>query len=360
MRFILTVFLVFTLCLAQGQAPPAPTTGATAGASAARPSGPIWPTGDGRADSLRGAIRGELQTMKRENELYRVALDVNANLFGGISTYLAAVALLLSVIVVAIPLVSYFLVYKPNEKLVAKVAGLESEVLGKIEQNFENYFTNLRKLKNQKMLALLDDPARVSEVTDYFFLNSPDSLEEADVARIVAALKADAGIEKPDLLVLHSLLSSSRLPAVEKYYKGIFEADDQPNYAHAIAYLVDNNFPEHLPYVEKIIAAANQGHVLLLDFFDYIAQRYLGNWRDQKSPEKQAIGVRYVTLLFNSDKILAAIAGEPAPSHHNDARMGRRMDINHLLAHPFLRETKYYSPYLQETDEKHAANRPRA
>ena len=40
--------------------------------------------------------------------------------------------------------------------------------------------------------------------------------------------------------------------------------------------------------------------------------------------------------------------------------MGRRMDINHLLAHPFLRETKYYPPYLQETDEKHAANRPRA
>ena len=359
MKVPLTALLIFSLGLASGQslpttgAKPATTEGIAQQVSSAAPTG-----SNARADSLIRSIQAEFQTLKKENELYRVALDVNANLFRGISTYFAIVAILLSVIVIAIPLVGYFLVYKPNEQLVAKVEGLEGEVLSKIEQNFENYFTNLRKLQTQKMLAQLNDPLKVSEVAGYFMLNSPDDLVEAEIAKLIAFLKDDNGAEKSDLLILNSLVISSRLPAAEKYYKSVFEADDKKNYPYAIEYLVDNDFPTHIKYVEKIIAATDKSHVLLLDFFDYIAQRYLGNRSDKKAPEKKAIGVQYAKLLFDSDKIIEAIAGEPNPSRYQDPRMGLRMDINTILGYPFLRETKYYPLYLQQTDEKHNSKPP--
>jgi hypothetical protein len=354
MKLPLTFLLVFSLGLALAQPPPTVGAGpAITGNAVQQASNAALVERSARADSLMRSIQGEFQALKKENELYRVSLDVNANLFGGISTYFAIVAILLSVIVIAIPLVSYFMVYKPNEQLVAKVEGLEGEVLSKIEQNFENYFANLRRLQTQKMLAQLDDPLKVSEVAGYFLLNSSATLEEAEIAKLIAFLKDDNDAEKADLSILNSLIIGSESPAAEKYYKSVFEADDEKNYKYAIEYLVDNNFPVHINYVEKIIAATSESHVLLLDFFDYIAQRYLGNWGDKKAPEKKAIGIRYVKLLFDSDKIMKAIEGEPTPSRYKDPRMGLRMDINVILSHPFLRETKYYALYLQQTDEKH-------
>jgi hypothetical protein len=354
MKLLFTALLVCSLGLASGQALPATSAKPATTENVVQPAGSAAPIGNSaHADSLIRSVQAEFQTLKKENELYRIALDVNANLFGGISTYFAIVAILLSVVVIAIPLVSYFLVYKPNEQLVAKVAGLEGDVLSKIEQNFENYFANLRKLQTQKMLAQLDDPLKVSEVAGYFMLHSPDELAAADIDKLIAFLQRDNGAEKTDLLILNSLVISAKQPAAEKYYKSVFETDDKKNYLYAIEYLVDNDFPTHLRYVEKIIAAADKSHVLLLDFFDYIAQRYLGNWSDKKAPEKKAIGVHYVKLLFDSDRIIKAIEGEPNPSRYEDPRLGRRLDINVMLAHPFLRETKYYPLYLQQMDEKH-------
>lgn len=289
--------------------------------------------------------------VQKENDLFKSTINANTNIFNGISTFFTIISILLTLIVIAIPLVNYFLVLKPNEKVVKKVENLEAEVLKTMEGNFESYFEKLRRQKTTKILSLLGDTLKLSEVTNYFLLNDSDNLEEADILKIIEFLKTNKEIEKTDAIVLNSIVIESGLLIAEKYYKSIFENDENESYEYAINYLVENNFEDHIPYIEKIISANEKGHHLLIEFFDYIQEKYLGRWMDKRVTEKREIGILYSKLLFDNENILKAIENKEIPKTIDFEE--HPIGYNRLVDNSFLRETKYYKIYLEEEDKKY-------
>ncbi len=302
-------------------------------------------------DSLLKEIKNEFGQLKRENEMSKTALELNSNTFGTISTYFSVIAILLSIIFIAIPIINYFLVLKPNQKIVSKVENLETEVLEKIEGNFENYFENLRKKKTQSIISLLDDRMRISEVTNYFLINDSDNLEEKDIIKLINFVNDNPDIESFDASILNSTIIHSGFNIVEKHYKSIFEIEDEENYEYGIKYLVAENFSEHINYIQKIITANKKGHHLLIDFYKHISETYLGHWDDKKAPEKREIGISYVKLLFDNDKVLEGIKDDEIPKTFGLEK--HPININVINQNPFLRETKYYEIYLKEEDKKY-------
>lgn len=304
-----------------------------------------------KTDSTLAVIIQRQNLLKQENDIFKTTIDANTNIFNGISTFFTIISILLTIIVIAIPMINYFLVIKPNQKIVEKVKNLETDILKTMEGNFESYFEKLRRQKTTKVLSLLDDRLKLSEVTNYFLLNDSDNLEEADIAKIIAFLKANTDIEEADVSILNSIVIERGLLIAEKYYKTIFEEDDQKRFKFAIKYLVGNDFETHIPYIEKIIKASDKGHYLLIWFFDYIQEKYLGNWMDKKLVEKKEIGIKYSKLLFDNENILKAIKDKEVPRSHGLEE--HPININRLNANQFLRETRYYTVYLEEEDEKY-------
>lgn len=302
-------------------------------------------------DSLLAGIDERQSQLKQENDIFKTTIETNSNIFAGISTYFSIVSILLTIIVIVIPLINYFLVLKPNQKIVEKVENLEAEVLKTMEKNFESHFEKLRRQKTTKVLSLLDDRLKLSEVTSYFFLNSSDNLEEVDILKLIEFLSANKDLETGDAYILNSLVIGSGLLIAEKYYKSIFEKDEDKNFDYAIEYLVENDFESHVSYIEKIIKANEKGHHLLIKFFDYLQKTFIGNRMDKKGQEKKEIGIKYAKLLFDNDNILKAIADKEEPKTFGLNQ--HPININRLNDNEYLRDTKYYNLYLEEMDKKY-------
>ena len=167
--------------------------------------------------------------------------------------------------------------------------------------------------------------------------------------KVVHFLENNPDIESADKLILNSLIIESEFLLAEKYYKSIFEKGDEANYEFAIEFLVKNQFESHLDYLVTLITANGKGHALLIKFYEYIENRYLGGWNEKKAPEKVEIGERYVKLLFDNEQMMNAIEGDEVPKTFgfND----HPININRINMNPFLRETKYYSIYLKDKDK---------
>jgi len=304
-----------------------------------------------KSDSMLTTVIERQNYLKQENDIFKTTIDTNTNIFNGISTFFTIISILLTIIVIAIPLINYFLVLRPNQKIVEKVENLEADVLKTMEGNFEAYFEKLRRQKTTKVLSLLDDRLKLSEVTSYFMLNDSDNLEEADIAKIIEFLDTNKDIEKTDASILNSIVIETGLLIAEKYYKSIFEKDDEKSFEFAIEYLVENDFENHIPYIEKIIKANDKGHHLLIKFFDYIQEKFIGNWMDKKVSEKREIGIKYAKLLFDNDNILKAIDNKEIPKTFGFEE--HPININRLNDNKYLRDTKYYKIYLEEMDKKY-------
>ncbi len=288
-----------------------------------------------------------IKELKSKVDIYQSTLETDDIIFGGISTYFTIIAILLSIIVIAIPIINYFLVLKPNKQTLDKVEKLESEVLTKIEKNFENYLNNLEKTKSKKIIAMLNDRANLSKVVNYFFLKEADFLEDEDIAIVIKFLEENDDIEEMNKITLHSIVSNHTSILSEKYYKSIFEKEDKINQKYAIDYLIENNLPSHIDYIETVIKASDEGHELLTNFFFHIKQKFLGNFKDKKSPEKMELGQEYTKLLFNSDKILESIKGTELPK---GMLSDSRININVINQDKFIRETEYYKTFLKKID----------
>ena len=304
-----------------------------------------------KADSILASVVENQNYLKQQNDIHKTTIDTNSNIFNGISTFFTIVSILLTIIVIAIPLINYFLVLKPNQKVLEKVENLETDVLKTMEGNFEAYFEKLRRQKTIKVLSLLDNRLKLSEVTNYFLLNDSDNLEEADISKIIEFLNANTDIEKADSSILNSIVIDTGLLIAEKYYKSIFEKDDEKRFEFSIKYLVENDFETHISYIEKIIKASDKGHHLLIEFFNYIQKNYLGNWMNKKVVEKKEIGITYSKLLFDNENILKAIEDKEVPETFGF--QDHPININRLNDNKFLRETEYYKVYLEENDKKY-------
>lgn len=307
------------------------------------------PTAQRTQDSLTLLLNTRLPFLERENALYKSALDTNSNLFSGISTLFTVISILLAIFTIALPIVNYFLVIKPNRKVVAKVNKLESEVLQTIEENLETYIQQVQQKRLKEKISLLDDPNQVLTVLNYLVVHNTVPLDEEDIGNIILFLSKDLDVEKASLHHLHKIAIYSGLPIAEKYYKVIFESEDEGNYEYAIQYFVANDFPQHIKYLEKIIIAEPNGHSLLLRFYEFIKEKFLGGYWMNTTNQRREEGISYIKLLFNNDRIIAGIENKQVPQMKLSGK--HPIDKMEIQEYNFLRETKYYSRYLKNHDQ---------
>ncbi len=299
-----------------------------------------------KQDSTISIIANDLISVKKENDLYTKALDINSNLFDGTSMFFTIVSILLSIIVIAIPVINYFLVLKPNAVALAKIQNIDTDIVSRIESNFEKYFERLRIGKRKKIIQMLSDRSSISAVTSFLFLNYDDALDNDDTIKIIDFLKNNDDIEDGDKMVLNSAVNFEN-PFSEQYYKSVLDNEVKSKYKYAIEYFVDNNFKSHIPYLTKIIQANENGHNLLIDIYDCIADKFVDGWMDKKAPEKRQIGIDYTKLLFDDENIIKAINGKPFP---NGTLSKHRINSNRINLNPTIKETIYYQTYLEKKD----------
>lgn len=297
-------------------------------------------------DSVLRILSYETKKIKFEKGLYEKAIEIDDKIFNGLSTYFTLISILLSVIVIAIPVVNYFLVLKPNKESQKKLESLEHKVIKKIEDNFETYFEVLKKKRNKLMISKLEDRSKLTEVSNHFLIEDSETLEEDDISKVIKFLEVNNDIEVFDKLILNSVVIDSKFLIAEKFYKSIFEKNDKENYEYAIKYLVKNNFETHINYITQLIKASEDGHNLLIDFFEYISKNYSS---EDKSSDKVEKGIKFINLLLNNDDILDGIKNKPIPK--GILFEEHRIDINVIYDNPYLRKTKYYKIYLEKIDD---------
>jgi len=248
-----------------------------------------------------------IKDVKSENELFKSALETDDVIFGGISTYFTIIAILLSIIMVFVPIVNYFLVLKPNEEVLEKIDILEKSILDKIGEDFFEYFESARSKLAKKYITLLQDNSRIDEVYDFFLKNTDVALDVGDTDCFIDFLNRDEDIEQGYEWIFHDILTKIKSERIEKYYKSIIENEDKDRQRYAIQYLIEHDFRENINYVRKMIVSNTYSHDLVISFFEQIEDHFLGSNVEYKSDDKRKMGVEYVKLLFDDKTIIDAL-----------------------------------------------------
>lgn len=293
-------------------------------------------------DSIQKALKEQLATLKTQNDILSTALEASGTIFDGVSTYFTIVSILLSIIVVAVPVVNYFLVLKPNRETISKLEHLETEIPRKIEADFGIYLAGFEKRKVKQLINFLDEPDKLRDLLNFLFLSTYDDFDEEDQIKMIAYLEKEHETEDIDRRILNKVLSYKPSPISENYYRRVLEVGNQhPDYQFALEYLIDNTPEKFLPFWEMVIPASPSGHEILLDVFAYLRETYLGNDLDTKMYEKRSFGEATVKLFFNSRKICDAIAlKEELPYQRK-----MEMNMNVVTRYEFLKDTLYINTY---------------
>lgn len=303
-------------------------------------------------DSVIKVLTEQSSALKTNNEILSTTLDANGNIFDGLSTYFTLISILVSIIVIAIPVLNYFLVLKPNKDALAKLEKLETDIPKKVEEDFGIYLEGFEKRKAKKLIQSLADPTNLNQVINFFFLSSFSDFDDDDQNSVVAFLTANKEIESTDRMVLNSILKSRHSLITESYYKSVLETGDKNDYQYALEYLVDNNPEKHLKYWELIITASPKGHEILLDIFKHLRDEFVGNpFTDKKAPDKKHFGETTIKMFFNNEAICNAVENKTLPRHRED-----EININVINWHKYIKDTLYFTKYLDDNGRKKSSS----
>lgn len=298
-------------------------------------------------DSIIKVLTDQSSALITKNEILSTTLDANGNIFDGLSTYFTLISILVSIIVIAIPFLNYFLVLKPNREALAKLEKLETDIPKKVEEDFGIYLEGFEKRKAKKLIQSLDDPTNLSQVMNFFFLSSYSDFDDDDQNRVVAFLEANKEIEYTDRMILNSILRTRPSLITESYYKKVLENGEKNDYEYAVEYLVEDNPEKHLKYWELIITASPKGHEILLDIFKHLLNEFVGNQLDKKTAEKKAFGEATIKLFFDSEAICNAVETKELPRHREN-----EININVINSNKFIKDTRYFAKYLDDNRQK--------
>ena len=294
-------------------------------------------------DSIIGSLNDSNASIKKENELLVSALDVNTNIFNGLSTYFTIIAILISIIVLAIPLVNYFLVLKPNREAIDRMNKLEKSVPEKIETEFCDYMKGFEKKKAKEMIQSLSDPNNLPTVVDFFFLSSYSDFDHDDVSLVVDFLEKNKSVSDFNRSMLHSIIRTTPNVTTDLYYKRIVENSDRLNIEYAWKYFLAD-FEKSFDYVENVIIQDEHGHDLLLDLFKIVIDDYVGDpYLQIKTDASKEKGKAILLLLFNSEKICHSIGNYLLDSPRQNDITG-----SHISFNEFLKETLYIKSFYDE------------
>lgn len=289
-------------------------------------------------DSLTSILIKQSETIKTNNEVLTNALNANSNIFTGLSTYFTLIAILVSIIVIALPLLNYFFVLKPNKESLDKLEKIEIDLPKKIESEFGDYLNGFEKRKAKQLIKSLEDIKNLSPVVNFFFLSSFSDFDDEDQLRIISFLKENKEIESMDRSILNSILQARPSLISENYYKSVIQDGEALDNKEAIEYLIKNNAKSNIRFWEIIISASENGHEILLDIFNHISKYYLGNPFDKKTPEKKELGESLTKLFFNNKTICDGVEQKSLPNKYKNTG---DININTINWNSFLEDTLY-------------------
>jgi hypothetical protein len=297
-------------------------------------------------DSLIQVLSDQTYHLKTNNEILSTTLDANGNIFDGLSTYFTIISILLSIIVVAIPILNYFIVLKPNKETIKRLENLEIEIPQKIENDFGKYLEGFEKRKAKSLIKSLTDPSNLKQVVNFFFLSTFSDFDDEDQNIVVSFLENNREIEESDRRILTYILSYRVSLISESFFKKVIENMDPLDYIYAIEYLTDNTPEKYIKFWELVITASPKGHHILLDIFNHLLRNYVGSPVDKKSPDKVTFGKKTIELFFDNEAICNAIENQKLSKH-------KVINGTILGWNPFIKDTTYYKRFFNENGKMH-------
>lgn len=94
---------------------------------------------------------------ERENSRLKIALISNGASFDGISAYLTLLAIVLTIVLAAAPLLVFFFDWKPGRRAIAKMENLEKSVPKKIADKFGIHYEEIELNKFKEAIRNLSD-----------------------------------------------------------------------------------------------------------------------------------------------------------------------------------------------------------
>jgi len=298
---------------------------------------------DFKKDSTINKLEDKIELEKNKNVMLSTALEVNNNIFGGLSTYFTIISILLSIIVIAIPVVNYFLVLKPNKEVLSKLEKLEIEIPQKIETDFGVYMSEFEKRKAKQLIKTLDDNPNLSDIVNFFFLSSFSDFDDEDQTTVIKFLKKKNDIDDTHRLILNSILKSKPSIIAESFYKNMLEIEDKDQYKSAIEYLTDEEPEKNIKFFELLIKGSDKSHEILMDIFDHIYNHYLGTPFGSTTNQKKKTGEEKAILFLNNEIICNAVKDYEYPKH-----ISEKININVANWNPFIKETLYYKNRIEK------------
>ena len=283
-------------------------------------------------DSLIKILNEQSKTLKTSNDILNTTLNTNTNIFNGLSTYFTIISILLSIIIVAIPIVNYFLVLRPNQESLEKLKKLEVEIPEKIENNFDRYMSGFEKRKVKQQLSDLRNEYSMTQLSNHLTLYGSLVIDTEDLNNITSFLSLNQDENLPTRSSLNDILKSQNSLISEYFYKGVLEKEVKLDYKDALEFLIENNFENNLKFIELIIAGRLDGHEILLDIYHYLRDKYVF----VRDPQKN--GLKKFLLLFNNEKICESVRRKTLPNSRKD-------DIDEWMIeefYPRLQETLYF------------------
>lgn len=296
-------------------------------------------------DSIVHSLQKKIYILENKNELLTTAIDVNNNIFGGLSTYFTVISILLSIIVIAIPVINYFLVLKPNRAVLSKLSKLENDFPKKLEADFGMYMSGFEKRKAKQLIETLNDKPNLSEIFNFFFISSFSDFDDYDIKTVVKFLQDQHDIDNMYRSVLNSILKSKPSATAESFYKNILESGSKDDYSHALEYLIDNDLKRNIKFFELLFKGSQKPHELLFDIFDHIYNRYLGSPFNKSTAEKKLQGEEKACLFLNNEDISTLALSQEIPKLVSD-----KININVVNWHPFIKETYYHKKKIENKD----------
>lgn len=340
MKLLFSLLLIFSITLSFGQtitvASPKVFTNETSSKITER-------------DSLVNIILKQSESLKANNELLTNTLNANGNIFGGLSTYFTLISILISIIVIALPLINFFFVLKPSKESLLRLEKLEIDLPKKLEAEFGQYLESFEKRKAKQLINSLSNPSNLNQVVNFFFLSSFSDFDDEDQRTVIKFLQENKEIESMDRTVLNSILKARPSLIAENYYKSIIQNEEKEDFETAIDYLISNNPEQNIRFWEIIIKASENGHNILMDIFRNIFTSYLGNPFDKKSPDKKSLGETLVKLFFNNQIICDAVETKDLSEHF---KMSGDINVNTINWNPFLESTIYIKKHFEQKSRK--------
>ncbi len=295
--------------------------------------------------SIKGTYLNQLNDtssyLAAKNEILSTALEVNNNIFDATSIYLAVISILLTILLVAAPIVGYLYVLKPTNKTLKKLKKLERDLPITIKDHFGPAFDNYVNRKSKEMVSKLQDPTFAKEAAHFLTVNKFAPLDEADLHQISIFLNSDRNLEPWDKVGLYEVLGRKNSVTADIFFRDLLFSERGWE-RESIKYFMLYNVEELKKLLQTVLHDKDETNNLLSGISEFIAYTGLPGAND--NIHRIQYWEQVWAYFLNKPDICSTLLGEK-----NSTLDDLISDDDFRSRHSFLVDTLYFN---QNYDEK--------